>query len=103
MLGILGGRLAPGLIVFSLLGYAGQRSYNALDAWQLGQANAPPRPFLQQLAESKWIPLKSLSDEDYKAMLNQKILSIEIEMALIDDKIEELQKSKSAEAVNERY
>ena len=32
-------------------------------------------------------------------MLNQKILSIETEMALIDDKIEELQKSKSAESV----
>ncbi|RJE23363.1 hypothetical protein PHISCL_04305 [Aspergillus sclerotialis] len=95
---LLGGRLAPALIVSSFLGYAGQRSYNAIDAWQLEQANTPSRPFLQQLAESKWIPLKSLSDEDYKAMLNQKILNIETEMALIDDKIEELQKSKSTES-----
>ena len=49
------------------------------------------------MADSKWIPLKSLSDDDYKAMLNEKVLSIETEMALIDDKIEELQKSKSEE------
>lgn len=57
----------------------------------------PSKPFLQRMADSKWIPLKSLSDDDYKAMLNEKVLSIETEMALIDDKIEELQKSKSAE------
>lgn len=46
------------------------------------------------MADSKWIPLKSLSDDDYRAMLTQKLLSIETEMALIDDKIEELQQSK---------
>lgn len=57
----------------------------------------PSKPFLQRMADSKWIPLKSLSDDDYKAMLNEKVLSIETEMALIDDKIEELQKSKSEE------
>lgn len=46
------------------------------------------------MAESKWIPLKSLSDDDYRVMLTEKSLSIETEMTLIDDKIEELQKSK---------
>lgn len=57
----------------------------------------PSKPFLQRMADSKWIPLKSLSDDDYKAMLYEKMLSIETEMALIDDKIEELQKSKAEE------
>lgn len=66
-----------------------------IDAWQLEHANVPSKPLLQQMAESKWIPLKSISDDDYRAVLTEKVLSIEAEMALIDDKIDELQKSKS--------
>ena len=67
-----------------------------MDAWQLERANVPSKPLLQQMAESKWIPLKSISDDDYRAVLAEKALSIEAEIALVDDKIEELQKSKSS-------
>ncbi|PWY88938.1 hypothetical protein BO70DRAFT_377418 [Aspergillus heteromorphus CBS 117.55] len=92
---MMGGRLIPGVVIFSLLGFVGQRSYNAIDAWQLERATAPSKPLLQRMAESKWIPLKSLSDDEYKGMLNEKLLSIEAEIALIDDKIDELRLSKS--------
>ncbi|KAL4931991.1 uncharacterized protein BDV17DRAFT_255771 [Aspergillus undulatus] len=91
---LMGGRLVPGLIVFSLLGYVGQVSYNALDEWQLEQANKPSKPFLTRMAESKWVPLKSLSDDEYKGILAEKLLSIDAEIALIDDKIGELEKAK---------
>lgn len=97
-----GGRTIPGLVIFSALSYAGQKSYNAIDAWQLDQANVPSKPFLQRMAESKWIPLKSLSDGDYRAILAEKALSIETEMALIDDKIAELQKSEASGSDPER-
>ncbi|THC90031.1 hypothetical protein EYZ11_010518 [Aspergillus tanneri] len=50
---------------------------------------------MQRIADSKWMPLKSLSDDDYRDMLNEKLLSIEAEMAIIDEKIEELEKAKS--------
>ncbi|KAJ6164902.1 hypothetical protein N7470_003574 [Penicillium chermesinum] len=36
-----GGRLVPGLVVFSLLGYGGQTAFNKLDAWQMEKAQAP--------------------------------------------------------------
>ncbi|KKK20015.1 hypothetical protein ARAM_004050 [Aspergillus rambellii] len=91
---LMGGRLIPGVVVFSLLGYVGQISYNAIDRWQLEQANAPSKPILQRIADSKWIPLKALSDDEYRGILHEKLLSIEAEMALIDEKIEELQQSK---------
>ncbi|OJI99199.1 hypothetical protein ASPVEDRAFT_38665 [Aspergillus versicolor CBS 583.65] len=91
---LMGGRLVPGLVIFSLLGYAGQASYNAIDRWQLGHANTESKPFLDRLAESKWVPLKSLSDDEYRGILGEKLLSIEAEIALIDDKIEELEKAK---------
>lgn len=59
------------------------------------QANVPSKPFLQRLADSKWVPLRSLSDDDYREMLNEKVLSIEAEVALLDEKIQELEKAKA--------
>ncbi|KAL2864527.1 uncharacterized protein BJX67DRAFT_222876 [Aspergillus lucknowensis] len=91
---LMGGRLIPGLVIFSLLGYVGQASYNTIDQWQLEQTMAPSKPFLDRMAQSKWIPLKSLSDDEYRGILSEKLLSIEAEIALIDDKIEELEKAK---------
>jgi hypothetical protein len=92
---LMGGRLLPGTIIFSLLGYVGQSAYNAIDTWQMEQTNAPSKPFLQRLADSKWVPLKSLSDDDYRGILNEKLLSIEAEVALLDEKIQELEKAKA--------
>ncbi|RLL93342.1 hypothetical protein CFD26_102437 [Aspergillus turcosus] len=92
---LMGGRLIPGVVIFSLLGYVGQRSYNAIDSWQMEHANAPSKPILQRLADSKWIPLKTLSDDEYRGILGEKLLSIEAEIAIIDEKIEELEKAKA--------
>jgi hypothetical protein len=84
-----------GVVVFSLLGYLGQRSYNAIDSWQMEHANTPSKPILQRIADSKWIPLKTLSDDEYRGILGEKLLSIEAEIAIIDEKIEELEKAKT--------
>lgn len=51
---------------------------------------------MQRMADSKWIPLRSLSDEDFKHILNEKILSIDVEIALLDEKIQSLQDEKAA-------
>ncbi|OJJ37563.1 hypothetical protein ASPWEDRAFT_39276 [Aspergillus wentii DTO 134E9] len=92
---LMGGRLIPGVVVFSILGYLGQSSYNAIDTWQMEHANTPTKPILQRMAESKWIPLKSLSDDDYRGMLSEKLLSIEADIAIIDEKIDLLEQQKS--------
>jgi hypothetical protein len=52
------------------------------------------------MAESKWIPLRHLSDEEYRGMLSEKLLSIEAEIALLDEKIEDLEKTRPAPASN---
>jgi hypothetical protein len=57
-------------------------------------AHKTSKPLMQRVAESKWIPLRSLSDQEYREMLSEKLLSIEAEIALLDDKIEELEKSR---------
>ncbi|KAJ5239271.1 hypothetical protein N7468_003890 [Penicillium chermesinum] len=91
-----GGRLVPGLVVFSLLGYGGQTAFNKLDAWQMEKAQAPTRSWAQRMADSKWIPFRNLSDDEYRGILSEKLLSIEAEIALLDEKIEALEKSRPA-------
>jgi hypothetical protein len=90
----LGGRLTPGVVVFSALGFVGQASWNRFETWRQSSTSAPAKPFLQRLADSRWVPLRSLSDEDFRRVLNEKLLSIESDIALIDDKIRELQSTK---------
>ncbi|KAK9851391.1 hypothetical protein MYU51_009649 [Penicillium brevicompactum] len=91
---LMGGRLVPGAIIFSLVGYCGQSIFNNVDAWQMENAHSTRKPFMQRMADSKWIPLRTLSDQEYRGMLGEKLLSIEAEIALIDDKIEELEKTR---------
>ncbi|KAJ5083576.1 hypothetical protein N7456_013003 [Penicillium angulare] len=91
---LMGGRLIPGLVVFSLLGYAGQSAFNRVDAWQMHRSQNPSKPLAVRMAESKWIPLRHLSDEDYRGILSEKLLSIEAEIALLDEKIEDLEKTR---------
>lgn len=61
-------------------------------------AHKTSKPLMQRMAESKWVPLRTLSDEEYRGMLSEKLLSIEAEIALLDDKIEELEKSRPVSA-----
>ncbi|KAJ5102126.1 hypothetical protein NUU61_004348 [Penicillium alfredii] len=91
---LMGGRLVPGTIIFSLLGYCGQSIFNRIDTWQMENAQNPSKPLAQRMADSKWIPLRHLSDEDYRGILSEKLLSIEAEIALLDEKIEDLEKSR---------
>jgi hypothetical protein len=86
-------------VVFSIAGYLGQSSWNAVERWhQNNQGKSQDsRSILQRMADSKWIPLRSLSDEDFKNILNEKILSMDVEIALLDDKIQSLQDEQAAQ------
>ena len=53
--------------------------------------------FLQKLASKKWIPMKSLSNEEYEGMLQDKLIKVEAEIALLDEDIAAL---KAKENVN---
>lgn len=85
----------PGIVVFSLLGYLGQSSWNMIERWRLESAGT--KPILQRIADLKWAPLRSLSDDDYKHILSEKLLSIEAEIAILDEKIQQLQQEKMAQ------
>lgn len=52
---------------------------------------------------SKWSPLKKLTDDEYLDMMSEKMLRVEADIALIDDRIAELRdaEEKAKEAVSE--
>lgn len=83
--------IIPGIIVFSLVGGVGQAVVNSTQGTP-SDAKKEKKGFF----ESSWSPLKKLSDNEYRGMLDEKMLKIDAEIALIDDKIAELRAAKAA-------
>ncbi|KAK2012334.1 hypothetical protein LZ32DRAFT_605560 [Colletotrichum eremochloae] len=82
--------IVPGVIVFSLIGGTGQAFYNSMQ----GRPEVTEKK--KSFFESSWSPLKKLSDDEYRNMIDEKMLKIDAEIALIDDKIAELRAAKEA-------
>ena len=83
-----GGRanVIPGLICFSIFGLAGQAAYNAIDASDLPYDDGPG--LLERWLNSRYFPVKRIPHDDYKSMMNEKLIRVEAEMALIDEEID---------------
>lgn len=89
----------PGTIMFTLFGYLGQTVYEALDTRHSEQVvldiqaaaegkKRDRKHFWERIAEMKWSPLTAVSDEDYRNMLEEKLLSIEAEITVVDEEVE---------------
>ncbi|KAL8371280.1 hypothetical protein RB595_001224 [Gaeumannomyces hyphopodioides] len=83
---------ASGLLAFSLLGAGGQAIANNM-------AERAPGPKRDWLA-SKWSPLTRLTDEEYEQILEEKILKLEVEIALVEDRISHLRATAQNPAQN---
>ncbi|KAK2745438.1 hypothetical protein FQN57_003781 [Myotisia sp. PD_48] len=91
-------RFVPGLIACSILGYVGQWSYDKFEDRQSrpkDEEMVPKGSWAQRAAASKWMPIRNLSDEQYKEMLNEKLLQVDVEIALIDDRIATLKEASN--------
>ncbi|KAL8999373.1 MAG: hypothetical protein Q9169_001799 [Polycauliona sp. 2 TL-2023] len=114
--------IIPGIIMFSLFGFAGQYAYNALDARHHnldGPSTLPTTqststagadrggieaqdfksedPLWKRALNSKWSPMKVLSDEQYEKMLRTKLLRVEAELAIVDEDIEKVKQTERDE------
>lgn len=47
---------------------------------------------------TRWTPLKKLTDQEYRDMMSEKMLRIDADIALIDDRVAELRKQAEEEA-----
>jgi hypothetical protein len=85
--------ILPGAAMIGLIGLAGQTGHNLFSETQRSESS-PRRSVMQRLTESKWAPLKALSDQQYEEMLQQKLLKIDVELSMIDEKIATLKAVK---------
>lgn len=52
---------------------------------------------MQRFAQSKWSPMSVLTDEQYEEMLQERLLKVEAEIAIIDERIEGVKKAAMEE------
>ncbi|KAL2075298.1 hypothetical protein VTL71DRAFT_241 [Oculimacula yallundae] len=91
--GLLRGRknVIPGAIMFAIFGATGQYLYNGADARRSELSQEPvERDLKDSWLNSKWSPMKVLSDTEYEEMLQEKLLRINAQIALVDENIEAL-------------
>ncbi|KAK1768570.1 hypothetical protein QBC33DRAFT_535419 [Phialemonium atrogriseum] len=76
--------VAPGILAFTLLGAGGQAVANSIapNTWETTKT---------RFLSSKWSPVTPLSDQEYEEFLEEKLLKVEAEIALLDDNIRALQ------------
>ncbi|KAL8783839.1 MAG: hypothetical protein Q9213_004329 [Squamulea squamosa] len=111
--------IIPGMIMFSLFGFAGQHIYNAFDARHRESQEPLPiattqgedttknihdrretthittaEPLWKRVLNTKWSPMKVLSDEQYEQMLREKLVRVEAELAIVDKEIEKVKQRK---------
>lgn len=104
--GITRGRanIIPGTFVGSLVGFLGQKGYSIMDRRHTESLIAPAAaardedqgPFWKRAMQSKWSPVKHLSHEEYKKVLEDKLLRVDAEIAVINDDIAALKKQDNA-------
>ena len=108
--------------MFSLFGWAGQSIFNELDARntrknqssvpnltaELGSQTQPtgsrpaaasPPNLLQKIASMKYSPIRNVSDAEYEAILQERLLRLDAEIALLDEKIEMVKQEIEKEEV----
>ncbi|KAL2429747.1 hypothetical protein ABEF95_010759 [Exophiala dermatitidis] len=93
------GSIIPGGITMGVLAAITQAGLNRLDG------SSPASRFSSGLKQKLvgLIPMKSLSDEEYENLLQDKLLKLEAEISLLDDQIANLRAaSKQANAVQEK-
>ncbi|KAI4120880.1 MAG: hypothetical protein LQ338_006705 [Usnochroma carphineum] len=113
--GLLRGRsnIIPGIIMFSLFGFAGQHAYNALDARQASNAIAAPsdiaaqttadqQPLWKRTLNSRYSPMKVLSDEQYEDLLKEKLVRVDAEIAIVDEEIGKARARAASEKSHEQ-
>lgn len=95
-------KILQGTLLFSLVAWGGQKTYNWLDAShsamvqklvEIEEGKREPDPSLmERFLRSKWSPVKRLSDQEHKMMLRETVLRMQAEAASLDEQIAKLKK-----------
>jgi hypothetical protein len=96
--------VVPGAIMFSLFGYGGQHAYEYFDRRNTETLEKLAKPktqeemrlesetWVQRALKSKWMPMTVLTDDEYIEKMTEKKLVLDAEIAIVDERIEEIKK-----------
>ncbi|KAI7264295.1 hypothetical protein KC345_g8870 [Hortaea werneckii] len=87
----------PATLMWGLSGLVGQATYNAMYAKPAVVVEGPKETFWERMAKKSWTPIKYVTNDEYAEMLREKMLKIDVEIAVLDDKIAELKKQQVQE------
>lgn len=87
----------PGVFVFSLLGAGGQYAANRWSASTSASASGSPSVEKTSWVNSRWSPMTKLSDEQYETLLEDRILKLDADIAVINENIAVLKAQKEAQ------
>ncbi|ELR02343.1 hypothetical protein VC83_01389 [Pseudogymnoascus destructans] len=89
----------PGSLIFATFGALGQAAYNYADARE-GQKGSDKGKEEGKggWLNSRWSPVKALSDEEYGRILEERLLKLDAEITLVNESIEAVKKTVSATA-----
>lgn len=82
--------IIPSTIVWAVIGGTGQGVANRIAAYEPKVKDENDSWF-----RSKWSPLQKLTDQEYIDMMEQKKFKVDVDIALIDDRIAELRAAHS--------
>lgn len=91
--------------MFAILGYVGQRGYTWADErhservaiaaeWDPSQPRPKKVGMWERVAQMKWSPMKTLSDDEYANILREKMLAMDAQIALVDEEVERLKEEE---------
>jgi hypothetical protein len=85
----------------TMLGFTGQSLYNVMDArhTQSVMTGVGKAPWWHRAMNSSWSPVKRLSDDDYAKMLEEKLVRVEADIAILDDEIAKFKEEQHSNAV----
>ena len=80
--------------MFSAFGALGQALYNSADEQKTLESQAPKekKTLKDSWLNGKWSPMKVLSDEEYRTMLEDKLLKIEVQIGEVNESIESVKR-----------
>jgi hypothetical protein len=81
------------MFVYGLAAGGGQVAVNLI----AGQRRVDEEQRGRSWFSSPWSPLQKLSDEEYVSMMQEKILRVDADIALIDDRIAKLREKQQEE------
>jgi hypothetical protein len=75
-----------------LVGVAAQGGYNFI--YDRLEKTPDTSSFLDRAAKSKWVPLRSISDEEYKDILQERLDKLNHDISKVEGQIASLQQQK---------